>query len=191
MLSQSAQLVLLDASPLCTFAECCLLTELRTYLRARARITREVERELLRLSKRSKFAGLADHLEPSGAAPAGGKWPKRTSPLPDSLKPDFANLLQMKYAVGEHEWAHAGEIATVLMAEHRRADLLLIDDDWGAGLAKGRGIAVMSTARLAQEMVVAGALSRDDGYRVFDAATPREVGRDRFEAGLRRLVTPS
>jgi hypothetical protein len=45
----------------------------------------------------------------------------------------------------------------------------------------------MSTAVLAQEMVVAGGLSQDEGFRVFDAATPEGVGRERFEAGLARL----
>ena len=45
----------------------------------------------------------------------------------------------------------------------------------------------MSTARLVLEMVVADALSGDDGFRVFDAATPDGVGRDRFEAGLSNI----
>ena len=46
----------------------------------------------------------------------------------------------------------------------------------------------MSTARLVLEMVVAAdALSRDDGFLVFDGATPDGVGRDRFEAGLSGL----
>lgn len=185
MLSQTAVLVLLDASPLCRFSECSLLDELRAYLGDHARITREVERELIRLSARPPFESLADHLVSGGAAARTGTWPRCTKPLPDSLKPDFAKLLALKRALGEHEWTHAGEIATVLMADHRSADLVLIDDRWGASLARGRGLQVMSTARLAQEMVVTGALTRDDGYRVFDAATPAGVGRDRFEAGLR------
>jgi len=45
----------------------------------------------------------------------------------------------------------------------------------------------MSTARLVLEMVAAKALSRDDGFLVFDAATPDGVGRNRFEAGLSQL----
>jgi len=184
MLSQTAVLVLLDASPLCRFAECSLLDRLRGYLGERARITREVERELVRLSGRPPFTSLADHLAAGGAAAKRGTWPKCTKPLPDSLKPDFANLLALKRALGEHEWTHAGEIATVLMAEHRSADLVLIDDRWGVSLARGRSLRVMSTARLAQEMVTTGELTKGDGYRVFDAATPVGVGRDRFEAGL-------
>jgi len=45
----------------------------------------------------------------------------------------------------------------------------------------------MSTARLVLEMVVAEALGRDDGFLVFDAATPDGVGQDRFEVGLSQL----
>ncbi len=186
MLSRTAQLVLLDASPLCRFAECSLLGALREYLGSRARITREVERELLRLAEQDAFSSLAAHLR-TQTGEAGGAWPKTTKPIPDALKTDFANLLALKHAIGEHAWAHTGEIATVLIAEHRGADLVLMDDSWGAGLAKGRGLRVMSTARLILEMVAADALSREDGFLVFDAATPDGVGRDRFEAGLSNI----
>lgn len=187
MLSQTAQLVLLDASPLCRFAECSLAGGLRAYLGVRARITREVERELLRLAERREFAVLADHLRADGSEAECGTWPKTTKPLPGALKPDFANLLALQRAIGRHDWAHAGEIATVLMATHRAADLVVIDDGWGSRLARSRGLHVMSTALLAQEMVVAGGLSQDEGFRVFDAATPEGVERERFEAGLARL----
>lgn len=186
MLSRTAQLVLLDASPLCRFAECSLLGALRAYLSSRARITREVERELLRLAEQDAFASLAEHLRPQ-AGETRGAWPKTTKPIPNALKTDFANLLALKHAVDEHDWKHTGEIATVLIAEHRGADLVLIDDGWGKSLAKGRGLRVMSTARLALEMVVAGALSEDNGFLVFDAATPDGVGRDRFELRLSDL----
>ena len=187
MLSRTAQHVLLDASPLCRFAECSLLGALRAYLGSRARITREVERELLRLAEQDAFASLAEHLRPPAGEIGQGAWPKTTKPLPDGLKADFANLLALKHAIGEHDWAHTGEIATVLIAEHRGADLVLIDDRWGANLARSRGLRVMSTARLVLEMVVADALSKADGFLVFDAATPGGVGRDRFEAGLSQL----
>ena len=187
MHSQTAQLVLLDASPLCRFAECRLLAELRSYLGPRARITREVERELL-LRKEPQFADLRSHLdESSDLVRSKGKWPKTTAPLPDALKLDFANLLSLKRTIGEHERAHAGEIATVLMAASREADLVVIDDSWGSGLARGRGLTVMSTARLSLEMVVAGALTEDHGFQVFDAATPEGVGRERFEQALARI----
>jgi hypothetical protein len=145
-----------------------------------------VRRELLRRAGQDDFSSLAAHLRPQ-ADEVRGAWPKTTKPMPDALKTDFANLLALKHAIGEHDWAHSGEIATVLIAEHRRVDLVLIDDRWGKSLAKGRGLRVMSTARLCQEMVVAGALSEDDGFLVFDVATPDGVGRDRFEAGLSNL----
>ncbi len=186
MLSRTARHVLLDASPLCRFAECSLVEPLRAYLGQRARITREVRRELLRLAEQGAFSSLAEHLRPQ-AGETRGAWPKATKPIPDALKPGFANLLALKHALGEHDWEHSGEIATVLIAEHRRVDLVLIDDGWGKSLAKARGLQVMSTARLAQEMVVSNGLSEDDGFLVFDAATPDSVGRDRFEAGISSL----
>ena len=189
MRSRAASEVLLDASVLCLFARAGHLPELRGYLGRRALMTREVERELLRLLKRPEFASLEDHLLRNGVvASIEGKWPKLTKPLPDHLKADFARLIHLKHRIGEHEWAHSGEIATVLMAEHRRSDLVIIDDDWGSDLAsRTYGLAVMSTARLALEMVVLGALSEADGFRVFDSATPSEVGRERFDVALRRL----
>ena len=111
MLSRTAQHVLLDASPLCRFAECSLLGALRANLDSRARITREVERELLRLAEQEDFSSLAAHLRPQ-AGEVRGAWPRTTKPMPDALKTDFANLLALKHAIGEHDWAHSGEIAT-------------------------------------------------------------------------------
>lgn len=189
MFSRTASDVLLDASVLCHFAKHGLLQKLRDYLGDRAHITPDVERELLRLSARSEFRQLFAYLAKDGAVVRSeGKWPKRTKNLPDTLKPQFSNLLELKRAIGEHERAHAGEIATVLIAKHRRSDLVIMDDDWGSDFAaKFHGLTVMSTARLALEMAAGGALSDDEGFLVFDSATPDGVGRDRYEDGLRRL----
>jgi hypothetical protein len=187
--SRTASEVLLDASTLCHFAKHGLLERLRDHLGDRVRITREVERELLRLSSSSEFEQLAEYLAKDGAiVRSQGKWPKRTKNLPDALKPEFTRLLALKRALGEHDRAHAGEIATVLMAKHRQSDLVIMDDNWGSDLARrSYGLEVMSTARLVQEMVACGALTEDDGFKVFDSATPDDVGFERFEAGLRRL----
>lgn len=181
--------MLLDASTLCRFAEHGLLGKLQAYFGDRAHITREVERELLRLSERPEFASLADYLAKDGAvARTKGKWPKPTKNLPDGLKAEFSTLLELKRALGEHDRAHAGEIATVLMASHRQSDLVIMDDNWGSNLARlTYRLQVMSTARLAQEMVAGCALGEDDGFRVYDDATPDGIGRERFEKGLRQL----
>ena len=189
MRSQSASEVLLDASTLCHYAQHGRLQQLRDFLSHRARITREVERELLRLSKRPEFAQLADHLAKDGAvARTEGKWPKLTKNLPDDLKDEFARLLGLKHALGEHDRAHAGEIATVLIAKHRGSELVVMDDNWGSDLArKTYGLDVMSTARLTLEMVACGELDDDEGFSVFDNATPDDVGRERYEAGLENL----
>jgi predicted nucleic acid-binding protein len=181
--------VLLDASVLCHFAKHGLVEELRDYLGDRARITPDVEREVLRLLGRSEFGQLHDYLTNDGAVVRReGKWPKRTKNLPDALKAEFSKLLDLKRAIGEHERAHAGEIATVLMAKHRSSELVIMDDNWGSDLARNTyGLEVMSTARLALEMVAGGALSEDEGFAVFDSATPNGVGRKRYKVGLRRL----
>lgn len=180
---------MLDASTLCHFATAGALAELQAFLGDRARMTREVERELLRLAARPEFAALGDYLTREGVvARASGKWPKPTKVLPDGLKAEFATLLGLKRRLGEHEWAHTGEIATVLMARHRKTDLVIMDDDWGARLGRETyGLDVMSTARLALEMVVAGEMTEALGFSVYDRATPDDVGRERFEAGLRSL----
>jgi hypothetical protein len=180
---------MLDASVLCRFAEDNALSNLRAYLGDRTRITREVERELLRLAERPEFAELTEHLEKDGpVAKTDGKWPKLTKNLPDALKDDFARLLDVQLVLGEHERAHAGEIATVLIAKHRGSELVIMDDNWGASLArKTYGLEVMSTARLTLEMVVSGALNEEEGFRIFDSATPDDVGRERFTETLRRL----
>ena len=189
MRSRTACDVLLDASVLCYFAEHGLLQYLRDYLGEHARITREVERELLRLSTRPEFRQLHDYLATGGAVVRTvGKWPKTTKNLHDALKLEFDALHGLVRAIGEHERAHAGEIATVLMASHRRCDLVIIDDNWGSALARKKyRLEVMSTARLALEMVTVGALSEAEGFLVFDSASPEDVGRERYEAGLRQL----
>jgi len=181
--------VLLDASVLCRFAKHGLLQKLRDYLGDRAHITPDVERELLRLSARSEFRQLHDYLAKNGAVVRSeGKWPKRTKNIPGALKPEFSTVLELKRTIGEHERAHAGEIATVLIAKHRRSNLVIMDDDWGSDFAaKFHGLTVMSTARLTLEMVAAGVLNEEEGFLVFDSATPDGVGRERYEDGLRRL----
>ena len=181
--------MLLDASTVCHYAQHGGLQRLRDFLRDRARITREVERELLRLSKRPELAQLADHLAKDGAvARTEGKWSKLTKNLPDDLKDEFARLLGLKHALGEHDRAHAGEIATVLIAKYRGTELVIMDDNWGCDFARRTyGLEVMSTARLTLEMVICGRLDEEEGFRVFDSATPHDVGRERFNAGLENL----
>jgi predicted nucleic acid-binding protein len=188
VLSDSATEVLLDASPLCRFASQSLLGPLREYPGDRARIAREVERELLRLAKRPEFSQLQDYLSAEGQmARTLGKWPKRTGQLPEALRAEFVKLINLQQKIDEHERAHAGEVATVLMAQHRGSSLIVIDDQWGSALAKSRGLQVMSTARLVLEMIVKDALEQDVGFTVYDAATSDHVGWARFQQSLDRL----
>jgi len=74
------------------------------------------------------------------------------------------------------------------MAKHRQSELVIMDDNWGSDLARRTyGLEVMSTARLTLEMVICGRLDEEEGFRVFDSATPHDVGRERFKAGLGNL----
>ncbi len=187
--SGTAPEVLLDTSILFRFAELGFVERLYEYLGSRARMTLEVEREVIRRVRLGQFPALSEYVMREGAvARSTGKWPKHTKNLPDSLKSEFTRLLDLKRSIGEHERAHAGEIATVLIAAHRGSALVVMDDDWGSALARRTyGLDVMSTARPTLEMVANGALSEDEGFLVFDRATPDDVGRDRYEAGLRRV----
>ena len=57
------------------------------------------------------------------------------------------------------------------MAQHRGADLVIIDDVWGSNLAKARGLTVMSTARLSLEMVIVGGLTEDQVHSLIAQQT--------------------
>ena len=81
-----------------------------------------------------------------------------------------------------------GEITTVLVAVARDIDLAVIDDRTGKALAKARGLPTISTAMLAVEMTVLGALTPQQGFAVYDLATPDGVGSPEFTDATRRVT---
>jgi len=170
--ARAAALVLLDASPFYRFCEAQLLPSLAEYLRGNARVTLEVAAELRRGARCDRRAGLR-YLELTG-------WPPDTAALPVELQRPFLDYSRAARQKDEAPSKHAGEIATVLMAAHLGADVVVIDDLFGKRLARDRGVSRLSTAQLSAEMVAEGALTDGDGYRVFDLSTPPEAGRADF-----------
>ena len=61
-----------------------------------------------------------------------------------------------------------------------------MDDMLGKLLCQRRGVPRLSSAQLAAEMVVAGALEHDAGYAVFDGATPDGVAAAEFAGAIER-----
>ena len=180
--ARAATLVLLDASPFYRFCEARLLPILAEYLRGNARITPEVATELRRGARSSRHAGLR-YLELAG-------WPPETAALPAELQRPFLDYSRAARQKDEPTSRHAGEIATVLIAAHLGAGVIVIDDLFGKRLARDRGVPRLSTAQLAAEMVAEGQLTDDDGYRAFDLSTPTEAGPRDFARACERARAP-
>lgn len=176
--ARGSALVLLDASPFYRFCEAQLLPHLAAYLRDNALITPEVVAELRRGARAKAHVGLR-YLELA-------RWPAETAALPVRLQSEFLDYSRAARQKDDPPSKHAGEISTVLMATHLGAGVVVIDDLFGKRLARDRGVARLSTAQLAAEMVVETALSADDGFRVFDLSTPASAGREDFERACRR-----
>lgn len=154
--------VVMDAGPFFRF-DGHLLT-LLDYLREKATITREVERELQRNAQEPEYSFLKaiDFV--------------RGIPVVKDLSPasaqELTDLLGAARKPGEHELEHAGEVASVLLAVELAPALVVVDDRDGKALTKrrrdmGAKIERIGSVQLAAEMVVAGALTRDEGLGVF------------------------
>jgi hypothetical protein len=186
-LGREARVILVDTSVFYRFCDAGLLSPLKSYLASRARITREVGREL--------FVAPLDNVHRDLASLQNPPWPKKTGQVPTPLRPE-ANRLKDEARLREARakgvdvaeipaYKHAGEVTTVLMAEHLGANLVIIDDDFGKSLARARKVPRISTAQLILQMVIDGRLSEDQGFAVFDLATPADVGRSRYDSALR------
>jgi len=173
----AVRMVLLDATVPHRFCEANMLLELANYLGAAAWITPEVESELRNSARGRKYAGLRvlEHLS---------QWPKVTEVLPQELRREYRDLRRAAQQPGDPPARHVGEIATVLMAAHVGADLVIIDDHFGKMLARQRGLSRLSTAQLALEMVCDECLTEEEGFAAFDCATDDSVGRPRYGQAL-------
>lgn len=186
-LVRDAGTVLLDTSVFYRFCDGHQLRVLKVYLASRARISREVARELFVAPRDGVYRDLATIREPP--------WPKRTGQVPSPLRLDADRLIQEARLQDARDngtdiadvplHKHAGEVTTVIMAQHLRADLVVVDDRFGKDLARARKIPRISTAQLCLQMVVEGQLSEGEGFSVFDLATPPAADHDRYLEALR------
>lgn len=170
--------VLLDASPFYRFCEGGQVINLARYLGTRACITLEVEEELRRGATRYVDLKTLQRM----------KWPPERSrlELPAPLKRELLDLVRALRKPGDHPLKNAGEVSTVLMAQHLGGELVVLDDHDGKRLAARRGVPRLSTAMLAVEMVIFDAIEEPAGWAVYDAATPTHVGVVEFAAALSR-----
>lgn len=186
-LVRDAKVVLLDTSVFYRFCDAQLIPTLKPYLGTSARITREVSREL--------FVAPLDGVHRDLSMLQAPSWPKKTGQVPRPLLPE-ANRLKDEARLQEARekgvalssipgHKHAGEVTTVLMAQHLRAGLVVIDDTFGKDLARARRVPRISTAQLCLQMVAMGALSDNEGFAVFDVSTPASADRARYEQALR------
>ena len=173
-----AEKVLLDSSAFFYFCDGGQVINLGRYLGTRAYVTLEVLDELLRNS--SRYADLQT-LERM-------RWPPEENHLElnTELKRELLDILRALRNPGDHDLQHAGEISTVLMAESLGGELVVLEDRDGKALAAQRGVPRLSTAMLAAEMVAVEYVSEDEGFGVYDAATPQGIGRPQWALALRR-----
>lgn len=185
-LVRDANSVLLDSSTFYRFCDAQLIAVLKGFLGAKARITREVSRELFVAPLDGVHRDLSQLQDPP--------WPKKTGHVPGPLRADADRLitearLEEARARGVPISAipacrHAGEVTTVLMGQHLHADLVVVDDRFGKKLARARKVPRISTAELSLQMVADGVLNDDEGFSVFDCSTPRRAGRPRYNQAL-------
>ncbi len=170
--------VLLDTSPFYRFCEGGQVINLARYLGARACITLEVAEELRRGATRYADLKTLQLM----------KWPPERNrlELPAPLKRELLDLVRAFRKPGDHPLKNAGEVSTVLMAQHLGGELVVLDDHDGKRLAARRDVPRLSTAMLAVEMVIVDAIEESAGWAVYDAATPTHVGAAEFAAALSR-----
>lgn len=170
--------VLFDSSAIITFLEAEEIVRLSAYVGAKGVITLDVEQELLRLSQ-TRFPGLIA-LQRLG-------WPAGDAlSLPPHLLQEAEDIRRVELPPGAPADKDRGEVATALMAQHLGNAVAVIEDEFGKRICARRNVPRMSTAQLAAEMVAAGALDEESGFRVFDLATPPEAGYKAFVEAVER-----
>lgn len=173
-----AKRVLLDSSAFFYFCDGGQIINLAGYLGKRAHITLEVHEELRLNSTRYTDLKTLDRMH----------WPpdENRLELNSELKRELLDIQRAIRQPGDHELKHAGEISTVLMAQHLGGELVVLEDQDGKRLTVRRGVPRLSTAMLAAEMVAVEHFSKADGFGVYDAATPAHVGVPEWNAALSR-----
>jgi hypothetical protein len=174
--THGADRVLLDSSSFFVFANAGQLIYLAQYLGKRACITLEVHGELELNAGTYRDLRTLDRMN----------WPSKENrlTLPPALMEELFDILRGIQEPGDHPLKHAGEISTVLMAEHLGGKLIVLEDSDGKRLAKRRNVPRMSTAILAAEMVAMGHLTDELGFTVYDIATPDNVGQGEWRRAV-------
>jgi hypothetical protein len=176
--THGAKKILLDSSPFFYFCEGGQVINLAGYLGKRAHITLEVDDELRRNSTQYIDLKTLHRMN----------WPPEDNKLELTapLKQELLDILRAIQKPGDHPLKNAGEISTVLMAQHLGGELVVLEDHEGKALALKRRVPRLSTAMLAAETVAVGAIGKPEGFAVYDAATPPPVGNAEWTDALAR-----
>jgi hypothetical protein len=174
--------VMLDTSPVRRFTEGELVLEFAEFLGERAYAPPPVLRELRDIA--GKF--------PDIDALLSRKWPRTTPEVPTRVNDDIFRL-QKRYRPGDRRddlTVNLGEIAAVQIAVHLGYPLLVADDSLAKALSK-RKVFRLSTAQVAAEMVVLDKLDDEQGWRVWNLATPDDQGLTRrdYDSDVSRART--
>jgi hypothetical protein len=164
--------LLLDAGPIRRFLEVgTALLEFKTYLGDHALIVPHVRSELEVVQSWTGNAALKLILS------ASPPWPTE-SEMPDAedLEEDIETVRLALAKPGEPQAKHVGEAATIVVARLLKIPLLGMDDGDARRLGRASGIASVSSAVMAAEMVVRGRFNEPEGFDVYDASTPPRVG---------------
>jgi hypothetical protein len=156
------------------------LYRLLDFFDARLRIVTDVEREMLGHA-RGDFPGFArlQNTPMQGEflrAPA-----ERLSPEQAGQVMRIAGQWTATPGAGPNE--HFGEVATVLVAAAQGA-AVIIDDGKGQELARRRDLPLYTTQDVAIAMAASGALTNDDGARLWDSVFVGSGGRTAFDKAL-------
>lgn len=140
-------------------------------LKVSCEITAEVRDEL-------RDAGIMSTLTMLG-------WPEEVT-LPAELRPELLRRMRASQTPDDHPLKNAGEISTALYANHVGGRLVVGEDTLLKNMCREFQLRRISTAQVIVEMVGAGSLSYADGWRVWNSATPPDVGEDVFQERLRQ-----
>lgn len=145
------------------------------------------------MAELSDVAGYRRHAALKMTLSASTPWPQSTPPPPLEVEEEILRIQKEKRPIDRSSDAkvNLGEIATVVVGAHLNFPLIVADDELAKLLAKPRRLPRISTAMLAVEMTLQGALDEAQGFTAYDCATPAGVGRPEFEAAVERAQNAS
>lgn len=158
---------MLDTSPVRRFAEQGVVFELADFLGDTAYAPTQVLKELGDIS--GKFPDIGTLLA--------NKWPKPAPDVPRHVEENIL-ILQKRFRPADRsddQQVNLGEIAAVLIGQHHRFHLLVAEDTLAKDLARGKLLRI-STPKLAAEMVALEKLDDEAGWKVWEAAAPKDKG---------------